>query len=59
MKWHPNKKINKECFFNQYLLKALKLLVFVLFSFFTISNIMVKTFLKLVSAIFYQIFIFQ
>ena len=40
------KKSNKEGFLNQRLLKVLKLLVFVLFSFFIISNIMVKTFFR-------------
>ena len=44
MQW--NGVINKEGFLNQDLLKVSKLLVFVLSSFFIISNIMVKTFFQ-------------
>ena len=44
MQW--NGVINKEGFLNQDLFKVSKLLVFVLSSFFIISNIMVKTFFQ-------------
>ena len=44
MQW--NGVINKEGFLNRDLLKVSKLLVFVLSSFFIISNIMVKTFFQ-------------
>ena len=41
MEWHHHKKMNIGLL-NNHLLKVLELLVFVLFSFFIISNIMVK-----------------